>query len=194
MTPRLAFLLMLLLFGNDAASGVHKNGFELEPGLIPAREIHGGGPPRDGIPALYMPKFVRAAEQTTMKSDDRILGVFVGGIAKAFPVNILAYHEVVNDWTQQTHLVVTYCPLCGSGMAFQSGTDGQALFGVSGLLYNSDVLLYDHGTESLWSQILGKSVTGPRQGEQLPSIPVVHTNSFWFAVAAFRPEITIVRH
>jgi hypothetical protein len=174
-------VLTLLMVGTEASAGSRKNGFELEPGLIPANEIHRGGPPRDGIPAIYVPKFVKAAEQS-VKADDRVLGVSVGGIAKAFPVSILAHHEVVNDWTQQTHMVVTYCPLCGSGMAFRSGPDGKAVFGVSGLLYNSDVLLYDHATESLWSQIMGKAVSGPRQGELLASLPVVHTRwSDWLA-------------
>ena len=167
------FICAMLVAGQLEAK--KKNGFELEPGLIPAKEIHRGGPPRDGIPAIYGPKFVRAAEQSDLEDADRILGVFVGGIAKAYPVAILEHHEVVNDWTQQTHMVVSYCPLCGSGLVFRSGPEGEAVFGVSGLLYNSDVLLYDHATESLWSQILGQAVTGPKQGEKLESLPVVHT-------------------
>jgi hypothetical protein len=168
-------VLLLTTTGSAAVADQRKNGFELEPGLIPARQILRGGPPRDGIPAIFAPKFVEAGEQSDLKEDDRVLGVEVGGIAKAFPVKILAHHEVVNDWTQQTHMLVTYCPLCGSGMAFHSGADGKAVFGVSGLLYNSDVLLYDHASESLWSQILGKAVTGPKRGESLASIAVVHT-------------------
>jgi hypothetical protein len=177
-----AAALIVTMVGGQASADRQKNGFQLEPGLIPASDILRGGPPRDGIPAIFTPRFSKAAEQSDLKADDRVLGVFVGGIAKAFPVNILAHHEVVNDWTQQTHMVVTYCPLCGSGMAFRSGLDGKALFGVSGLLYNSDVLLYDQATESLWSQILGQAVTGPKQGEKLKSIPVLHTRwSDWLS-------------
>ena len=173
-----------------ANSGVVKNGFELEPGLIAPGKLKRGGPPRDGIPAIYSPKVAKADAQNDLQPDDRVLGVTVGGIAKAFPVSILAHHEVVNDWTQTTHMVITYCPLCGSGMAFHSGEDGQALFGVSGLLYNSDVLLYDRETESLWSQILGKAITGPMQGMQLQSIPVIHTS--WEAWRERHPETYVL--
>ena len=168
-----AFCLALICAG--AHAGSQKNGFDLDPSLIPVSEIKAGGPPRDGIPAIYKPKFVKAADSRHLDPEDRVLGVRVDGIAKAFPVHILNHHEVVNDWTWKTHILVTYCPLCGSGMAFHAGEDGQRVFGVSGLLYNSDVLLYDHQTESLWSQILGKAVTGPSAGELLTQIPVVHT-------------------
>jgi hypothetical protein len=168
-------LIAVALFGSEVQAQ-QKNGFDLADSLLPSKEIRRGGPPRDGIPAVYAPKFVRADAQDDLDEGARVLGVFVGGIAKAFPVTILEHHEVVNDWTQETHMVVTYCPLCGSGMVFRSGEDGKAVFGVSGLLYNSDVLLYDHETESLWSQILGMAVTGPKRGEELGSIPVVHTN------------------
>ena len=166
-------LVALLLSASVAARPV-KNGFDLAGALLPPTEIRRGGPPRDGIPAIYTPKFVRAGEQSDVEPDDRVLGVFVDGIAKAYPVAILDYHEVVNDWTQATHMVITYCPLCGSGMAFHAGADGQGVFGVSGLLYNSDVLLYDHGSESLWSQILGKAIAGPKRGELLDQIPLAH--------------------
>lgn len=166
--------LIVLCSSASSAAGVKKNGFDLTDGLVPTREIRRGGPPRDGIPAIYLPKFVKASEQRDVAAEDTVLGIVVDGIAKAFPVDILIHHEVVNDWTQSKHLVVTYCPLCGSGMAFHAGTDGQAVFGVSGLLYNSDVLLYDYATESLWSQILGQAVTGPKKGEQLTAIPVIH--------------------
>ncbi len=171
---RLGLALAILLIA-AVADGARKNGFDLDGALVPEREIRRGGPPRDGIPAIYRPRFLPGSQQSFLDASDRVLGLSVGGIAKAFPVAILEHHEVVNDWTQQTHMVVTYCPLCGSGMAFRSGADGQAVFGVSGLLYNSDVLLYDHATESLWSQILGRAVTGPSRGERLKSIPVVHT-------------------
>ena len=162
-----------LLAGSTQAA--ERNGFKLEPSLIDPGEIHSGGPPRDGIPAIYTPRFVRPAEVKRLADDDRILGTFFDGVAKAFPVEILDHHEVVNDWTQDVHMVMTYCPLCGSGMAFRSPQKGQAVFGVSGLLYNSDVLLYDHATESLWSQVMGQAVTGPSAGETLTQIPVMHT-------------------
>ena len=100
-------LVALLLSASVAARPV-KNGFDLAGALLPPTEIRRGGPPRDGIPAIYTPKFVRAGEQSDVEPDDRVLGVFVDGIAKAYPVAILDYHEVVNDWTQDTHMVITY--------------------------------------------------------------------------------------
>ena len=178
------------VLGAPAGVAQQKNGFDLTDALIPVKEIRSGGPPRDGIPAIYGPRFVPAAEQTDLDEDDRILGVFVGGVAKAFPVTILEHHEVVNDWTQQTHMVVTYCPLCGSGMVFRTGDDGKAVYGVSGLLYNSDVLLYDHGSESLWSQILGQAISGPKRGEKLDSIPTVHTT--WASWQDSHPETYVM--
>ena len=174
--PLKLLLLCLLLAGasGPAVAEPRKNGFVLEPALVPVDEIRSGGPPRDGIPAIYTPKFVRADARHRVGPADRVLGLAVDGVAKAFPVEILDHHEVVNDWTQPTRMVVTYCPLCGSGMAFEV-PGGEAVFSVSGLLFNSDVLLYDHQTESLWSQILGKAVTGPSAGQTLRQIPLLHT-------------------
>jgi len=92
------------------------------------------------------------------------------------PISILNWHEIVNDSIGDTAYTITYCPLCGTGMAFSSKVNGQTLsFGVSGLLYNSDVLLYDRESESLWSQILGKAITGKYIGTKLSMLPVRHT-------------------
>ena len=166
----------LLLVSVSLGAEPVRNGFDLSRALIPEAEIRRGGPPRDGIPAIYTPKFVKPADVQRLNNKDRVLGTFVDGVAKAFPIEILDHHEVVNDWTQSTHMVVTYCPLCGSGMAFRTPDAGQAVFGVSGLLYNSDVLLYDHGSESLWSQVLGQAVSGAKAGARLEQVPLIHTS------------------
>jgi hypothetical protein len=132
--------------------------------------------PRDGIPAIDRPKFVRA-DQAKLGADDRILGVALNGQARAYPVRILNWHEAVNDRFGDRKVPVTYCPLCGTGMAFDppAGT-GSAGFGISGLLYNSDVLLYDRATQSLWSQILQTAVSGPLKGTRLQSVALTHTS------------------
>ena len=164
---------MLSLFALVLAlpvQAVTKNGFDITDALIPVKEIRRGGPGKDGIPAIVSPQFARAADARFVKDDDRVLGISIGGVHKAFPVKILNWHEVVNDWTQSERFVMTYCPLCGSGIAF-AVTD-QA-FGVSGLLYNSDVLLYDFATQSLWSQIMMQAVAGPLKGSRLRQLPVV---------------------
>jgi len=152
------------------------NGFDLSDALVNPADIHPGGPPKDGIPAIDRPKFV-AAGAARMQPGERVLGVARNGEAKAYPVRILNWHEVVNDTVGGEPVAVTYCPLCGSGVTFARAVQGaERSFGVSGLLYNSDVLLYDRETGSLWSQILGKAVTGPAKGVKLRVVPTTHTS------------------
>ncbi len=106
-----------------------------------------------------------------------MVGITLNGEARAYPVAILNWHEIVNDEIDDRHFAITYCPLCGTAVAFDSTIEGSTTeFGVSGLLYNSDVLLYDRDTESLWSQILGQAVAGPRVGQSLTAIPISHTS------------------
>jgi hypothetical protein len=153
-----------------------KNGFDLSNALVPADEILPGGPPRDGIPAIEEPVFTPLAGAGWLTDDDRILGIYRNGVAKAYPISIMNWHEIVNDRVAGEPLAITFCPLCGTGMAFNATLDGKAsLFGVSGLLYNSDVLLYDRDTESLWSQIARKAISGPRKGARLEMVPLAHT-------------------
>ncbi|MBI5718804.1 MAG: DUF3179 domain-containing protein [Burkholderiales bacterium] len=152
------------------------NGFDLAGASVPVHAIERGGPLRDGIPAIDRPRFVGAA-LARLTDDDRVLGIALGGIARAYPVRILNWHEVLNDRFGTRAIVVTYCPLCGTGMAFEPpGEAGSAGFGVSGLLYNSDVLLYDRATQSLWSQILSTAVSGRLKGTVLPPVLLTHTS------------------
>ena len=117
------------------------------------------------------------ATQSDLRDDDRVLGIVLGGAARAYPVRILNWHEIVNDRIEGRPVAITYCPLCGTGMAFDARVAGRdAVFGVSGLLYNSDVLLYDRGSESLWSQLMAQAVTGPMKGTRLQPLPLSHTS------------------
>ncbi|MFN3566534.1 MAG: DUF3179 domain-containing protein [Burkholderiaceae bacterium] len=151
------------------------NGFDVRDALIPVERIERGGPPKDGIPAIDRPRFVVAAA-ASLRADDRVLGLVHNGVAKAYPVRILNWHEVVNDRFGDAPVAVTYCPLCGTGIAFDANLGGQTLnFGVSGLLYNSDVLLYDRGTESLWSQLKQQAISGRLKGARLQALPLEHT-------------------
>ena len=153
------------------------NGFDLTGVLIPVEEILSGGPPKDGIPAIDKPVFVKASLARSLHEDDRVLAITHNGISKAYPVRIMNWHEIVNDRFGDDNIAITYCPLCGSGIAFKADVAGKSLkFGVSGLLYNSDVLLFDRQTQSLWSQILAKAVSGPLKGNNLTSIPIAHTS------------------
>jgi len=175
-TAGLISLLGLIAAAQSAAES--KNGFLLDNALIPAEQIISGGPGRDGIPSLDDPRFVDADEAGFVNEKDRVLGIRINGRARAYPVQILNYHEIVNDRIGDQAVAISWCPLCGSGMAFSSAIDGMRLeFGVSGLLYNSDVLMYDRQTESLWSQIKKIAVTGPMKGTELKSLPL--TNTTW---------------
>lgn len=158
------------------SSGEVKNGFRLGNALVPAKEILSGGPARDGIPAIDKPVFIAADEAIFLAENDRILGITRHGIAKAYPVAILNWHEIVNDRFGDDPVVVSYCPLCGTGMAWLA-TDGHERleFGVSGLLYNSDMLLYDRQTFSLWSQIRRQAISGHMKGTRLEPVVVTHT-------------------
>ena len=172
--------LLLVVLYNVAASragGDGDNGFDLSGSLVPRDEIHLGGPPRDGIPAIDAPRFVTAAAATFLDDDDRVLGIVRDGVARAYPIAIMNWHEVVNDRFGDEGVAVTYCPLCGTGVAFSAGTtDAPRSFGVSGLLYNSDVLLYDRESESLWSQLMMQAISGPSKGQRLTALPLTHTS------------------
>ncbi len=152
------------------------NGFDLSNATIPVKQIMHGGPPKDGIPAISNPKFVSVEQASHVSSSDRIVGITLDGVSKAYPISILNWHEIVNDEVNGQHFAITYCPLCGTAVAFDAEIGGEVTeFGVSGLLYNSDVLLYDRNTESLWSQISSRSVAGKLVGTELVRLPISHT-------------------
>jgi len=184
-----AALMLALLF--TAFARADDNDFDLRGSLIPADEIHAGGPPRDGIPALDDPKLISASAADFLDPNDRVLGLTLAGESRAYPIAILNWHEIVNDRIGKHPVVVTYCPLCGTGVIFDAAVDGRRLdFGVSGLLYNSDVLLYDRQTESLWSQIKKQAVTGPMKGRRLRALPTTHTT--WRAWRASHPDTLVL--
>jgi CheY-like chemotaxis protein len=144
-----------------AETALERNGFVLEPSGIPVEEILAGGPPRDGIPALDEPAHL-AAESAPWRDDEIVVGVTIGEQSRAYPLAVLVWHELVNDQLGGLPLLVSYCPLCGSAMVFDRRVAGAARrFGVSGLLYRSDLLMYDRESESLWSQIAARAVAGP---------------------------------
>jgi len=129
---------------------------------IQFEKILDGGPGKDGIPALTNPKFINVKD-TNIADDVDGMVVSVGDVTKFYPFNIMVWHEIVNDTVNSKSLVITFCPLCGSAIVFDT-TDQ---FGVSGKLYESNLLMYDKNTESLWSQSIGTAVVGDRTGEKL---------------------------
>tara|TARA_R110002110_G_scaffold205066_7_gene417302 strand:- start:460165 stop:461169 length:1005 start_codon:yes stop_codon:yes gene_type:complete len=153
------------------------NDFDVENSIIDPIDIYHGGPDRNGIPAIDRPLFASGeAREGLLGMDERVLAVHYNGISKAYPVAIMDHHEVVNDFFGIQAVTITFCPLCGTGMAFMANTGGKSLsFGVSGLLYNSNVLLYDRNTESLWSQVMKTAISGPMKGHRLDDIPLEHS-------------------
>jgi hypothetical protein len=151
--------------------------FEVTIHAVPIEEILNGGPPKDGIPALNLPKFVSAADgDKFLKKHDRVLAIEYNGVAKAYPIRILNWHEVVNDDFNGRPAVVTWCPLCLSGIVYDPERDGGRLtFGVSGKIYKSNLLMYDRETGSLWSQMLQRAITGPLTGNVLAMLPAEHS-------------------
>ncbi|MEO9588609.1 MULTISPECIES: DUF3179 domain-containing protein [Marinobacter] len=171
----LTVLCVSLLMGARAILAQEKNGFDLSDALIPVDEIHRGGPPRDGIPSIDSPKFVPASGELPWREDDLVMTYDQGQERYAFPIGILNWHEIVNHGAIEKPVLITFCPLCGTGMAFDPRVEGRTLtFGVSGLLYNSDLLMYDHQTESLWSQIEGRAISGSLAGSELEPVAIRH--------------------
>jgi hypothetical protein len=151
------------------------NGFNVSNAIIPIREILSGGPGRDGIPSIDKPKFIRPSAANFMRPDDLVVSVTIGERTRAYPLRILVWHEIVNDTLLGLPIAVTYCPLCGTAMVFHRQVGNRTLaFGVSGLLYNSDVLMYDRETDSLWSQLAMKAVSGPQVNTELEWLASEH--------------------
>ena len=155
---------------NNNAEGpdenVNDNGW-----LIPFAEVRDGGPGKDGIPAIDDPKFFNVKEADYLNDDDLVLGFADGDEVRAYPHKILDWHEIVNDDTPSHSLAVIYCPLTGTGIGWDRNVgDKKTTFGVSGLLYNSNIIPYDRATDSNWSQLLLKSVNGDLMGTR----PIIH--------------------
>ena len=164
--------LMLAVSSGTADAAQSGSDFNMEHCLIPPRLIASGGPPKDGIPALTNPKVLPAGQAGYLRPDDMVVGVQVGQAARAYPHRILVWHENVNDTLGGTPIAVSYCPLCNSAVVFDRRVGGQVReFGISGLLFNSNVLLYDRqpnpDRESLWSQIQMRAVCGPAAEKRL---------------------------
>jgi hypothetical protein len=142
--------------------------------LIDPAEIISGGPPRDGIPPIDRPKFLDASDADFLSRQEPVIAVELGDDARAYPAQIMLWHEIVNDTVGGVPLTVTYCPLCNTGIAFRRPViDGKLLdFGTSGKLYHSNLVMYDRQTESLWPQALGQAVVGPLTGTKLELVPV----------------------
>jgi hypothetical protein len=148
-------------------------GFAIAKSLVARDKIVAGGPGRDGIRAVDAPTFASIDAADAVAPETPVIGVAIGGDARAYLIPILEYHQVVNDDVGGVAVIVTYDPLTGAPAAFERNLVGRTLrFGVSGLLYNSGFLLYDRETESLWSQFEGRAIAGPLAGKTLRRVRV----------------------
>lgn len=161
--------------------------------LVPNNQLVSGGPGKDGIPALTRPRTMGAVEGATAWAPDTlVLGVVIGGEARAYPHNILWWHEIVNDVVGGQPIALSYCPLTGSGMVYEPLVrDRVSDFGVSGLLFDNNLVLYDRNQpETLWSQMRVQGICGAEAGRKPRLLPV--TQSTWAAWRALHPETTIL--
>jgi hypothetical protein len=191
-TVRLAWRTPAIGDGENVAS----YGFDLTTCLVDRDFIAAGGFPKDGLPAMVDPRVFTRAEMEEFSrqmrrghqgkylvATDRVIGVEIGGEARAYPLKVISWHEVINDTLGGVPIVVTYSPLCDSVVVFDRRVGGETLmFGVSGLLYNSNLLMYDRredpADESLWCQLDFRAVAGPaaEAGSTLTLVPALMTH------------------
>ena len=135
-------------------------------------EIMSGGPPKDGIPSIDAPVFERLADVDNLAPTEPVIGLVVNGVARAYPLRVLTWHEIANDVIGGIPVAVTYCPLCNAAIVFDRRLDGQVLeFGTTGKLRHSDMVMYDRQTESWWQQFLGEGIVGQLTGKRLKTLP-----------------------
>lgn len=141
--------------------------------VIEFDELQSGGPPRDGIPPIDKPKFVTIQEASSwLSQNEPLIFVNINGKTKAYPLQVLLWHEIVNDSIENTKIAVTFCPLCNASIVFNRELNGKTYdFGTSGLLRNSDLVMYDRQTQSLWQQFTGSAIVGDLTTEVLTQLP-----------------------
>ena len=149
--------------------------------IVPLREFQSGGPGKDGIQALDRPRFLRVAEVNFLRPQEPVIALALAGRTRAYPLQILVWHEIVNDVVGGVPVAVTFCPLCNTAIAFDRRVRGRTLtFGTTGNLRNSDLVMYDRETESWWQQFGGEGVVGRYAGTRLRVLParIVAWSSF----------------
>jgi len=145
---------------------------------VPFEGIKSGGPPKDGISAIDAPRFERlergksTGRSASLGDIEPVIALSIGGDARAYPLRVLIWHEIVNDTVGNTPVTVTYCPLCNAALVFERIVDSRVLdFGTTGKLRHSDLVMYDRQTESWWQQFTGEAIVGTMTGHRLRLIP-----------------------
>lgn len=140
---------------------------------VPLSEISSGGPPRDGIPPIDHPKFASASEADSwLKPKEPVISFAAGGDHRAYPLQIVIWHEIVNDQVGGQPVTITFCPLCNSAIAFDRRLGDRTFdFGTTGNLRKSDLVMWDRQTESWWQQLGGEAIVGELTGQRLTMVP-----------------------
>lgn len=173
---RIAFGLWLLVaWGGPAAAGPdfwrHHWATDFTKTAVPWTDIVEGGPGKDGIPPIDDPVFV-PVDAVALDDREPVIGLVLDGVARAYPLRILTWHEIVNDTVAGRPLAITFCPLCNAAIVFDRTVDGRVLdFGTTGKLRHSDLIMWDRQTESWWQQFTGRAIVGAMLGERLAIVP-----------------------
>lgn len=169
-------VLFLLMASCDITTPASNTGVDGEWLLI-KHEVFDGGPGKDGIPSIDQPDFVPVSEVDFLQNNRLVIGVKINDEVKVYPHQILDWHEIVNDRAGDTSFSLLYCPLTGTGMAWNRKIDGNVTeFGVSGLLFRNNLIAYDRNTDSHWSQMQLRAVNGPLIGRNTETFQVIETN------------------
>jgi hypothetical protein len=180
--------------GNSGSNGGGANsgsGLGPDDWLVPVGEVKDGGPGKDGIPALTDPEFITAAEATFMLDDELIVGYKFGNEVRAYPHRIFNWHEIVNDDLNGRKVTITHCPLTGTSLGWERVYDGkETTFGVSGLLYNTNLMPYDRTTNSTWTQIGQECVNGELVETKAEHFQVVETE--WKRWLSMYPDTKVM--
>lgn len=159
---------------------------------VPIAEVFQGCTHRDCIPSIDQPDFLSVAKVDFLQPEDLVLAIHRNGIKRAYPSRILDVHEIVNDTFGNEPILATWCPLCGSGLAFIRQVAGKEVeFGVSGLLHNNDLIMYDRRSNSLWQQISGEAFAGPLKGDTLVNISSIMTD--WASWSDANPDGEVLK-
>jgi len=175
-TIPVAVLLMLAMAGSQLFSADWKSAWpntDFTKTVIELSSLESGGPPRDGIPPIDDPRLVTVEEASEWLADrEPVIFLELNEDVRAYPLQIMVWHEIVNDTVGGVPVAITFCPLCYSAIAFDRHINGKVYdFGTSGLLRHSDLVMYDRQTESLWQQLSGEAIVGEMVGQRLKMIP-----------------------
>ncbi len=189
MKRTLFFTLSVFLF--FSACNKNENEREFTEWSIPVNEVRDGGPGKDGIPSIDNPDFIKMEEVSFLDDSDLVVVLKYDEQVKIYPHPILDWHEIVNDEISDRKFALNYCPLTGTALAWDREINGTTTtFGVSGKLYNNNLILYDRATDSYWSQIGLDCVNGELLGQRAKTFPIVEMN--WVSCKLAFPEAEVM--